>query len=330
MAINKRWALVGASVLHNLCIYAFVCVCVCVLCVCVCVCVYCVCVCVCVCTVCVCTVCVCLCVLCVCVLCVCVLCVCVYCVCVYCVCVCVCTVCVCVYCVCVCVCVLCVCVLCVCVCVCVYCVCVCVLCVCVLCVCVCTVCVCVLCVCVCVCVYCVCVCVYCVCVCVLCVCVCTVCVCTVCVCVCVWMTPYLQFSFKLYDIKCGKDREEDAWFGQGRTNHTVHIVYVYTTTEHIILASFLSLHSLYRKNCALHYLANGLQRICLHHRDRYRSVTQAYNFCAETHLGGGDTSGFVSPWPPLLERSLRLPVAVPFLGKAHEDSDHTAMIAVVN
>ena len=41
-------------------------------------------------------------------------------------------------------------------------------------------------------------------------------------------------------------------------------------------------------------------------------------------------SAFVSPWPPLLERSLRLPVAVPFLGKAHEDSDHTAVIAVVH
>ena len=41
-------------------------------------------------------------------------------------------------------------------------------------------------------------------------------------------------------------------------------------------------------------------------------------------------SAFVSPWLPLLERSLRLPVAVvPFLGKAHEDSDHTAVIAVV-
>ena len=34
-------------------------------------------------------------------------------------------------------------------------------------------------------------------------------------------------------------------------------------------------------------------------------------------------SAFVSP---LLERSVRLPVAVPFLGKAHEDSDHTAVI----
>ena len=35
-------------------------------------------------------------------------------------------------------------------------------------------------------------------------------------------------------------------------------------------------------------------------------------------------------WPPLLERSLRLPVAVPFFGKAHEDSDHTAVITVVH
>ena len=35
-------------------------------------------------------------------------------------------------------------------------------------------------------------------------------------------------------------------------------------------------------------------------------------------------------WPPLLERSLRLLVAVPFLGKAHENSDHTAVIAVVH
>ena len=54
---------------------------------------------------------------------------------------------------------------------------------------------------------------------------------------------------------------------------------------------------------------------------------------AESHLGRGDMSAFVSPygrWPPLLERSLRLPVAVPFLGKAHEDSDNTAVMAVVH
>ena len=51
------------------------------------------------------------------------------------------------------------------------------------------------------------------------------------------------------------------------------------------------------------------------------------NVGAETHLGGEDMSAFVSP----LARALsRLPVAVPFLGKAHEDSDHTAVIAVVH
>ena len=39
-------------------------------------------------------------------------------------------------------------------------------------------------------------------------------------------------------------------------------------------------------------------------------------------------SAFVSPLVAIaeLERSVRLPVAVPFLGKAHEDSDHTAVI----
>ena len=39
---------------------------------------------------------------------------------------------------------------------------------------------------------------------------------------------------------------------------------------------------------------------------------------------------FVSPWLPMLERSLRLPVAVPFLEQAHEDSDHTAVTAVIH
>ena len=34
--------------------------------------------------------------------------------------------------------------------------------------------------------------------------------------------------------------------------------------------------------------------------------------------------------PPLLECSLRLPLAVQPLGNAHEDSDHTAMIAVIH
>ena len=43
------------------------------------------------------------------------------------------------------------------------------------------------------------------------------------------------------------------------------------------------------------YLRNGLRGICLHRRDRYHAVTQAYNFGTETHLGGGDTSTFVLP-----------------------------------
>ena len=48
---------------------------------------------------------------------------------------------------------------------------------------------------------------------------------------------------------------------------------------------------------------------------------------AETHLGGGDMSAFVSPLATIARALHRLPVAVLFLGKAHEDSDHTAVIA---
>ena len=51
---------------------------------------------------------------------------------------------------------------------------------------------------------------------------------------------------------------------------------------------------------------------------------------AETHLGGGDMSAFVSPLAAIARALHRLPVAVPFLGTAHEDSDHTAVIAVVH
>ena len=40
-------------------------------------------------------------------------------------------------------------------------------------------------------------------------------------------------------------------------------------------------------------------------------------------------SAFVSPLAAMMTRALsRIPVAVPFLGKAHEDSDRTAVIAV--
>ena len=77
-------------------------------------------------------------------------------------------------------------------------------------------------------------------------------------------------------------------------------------------------------------------RICYLTCDLYCTLGMAYKdsdytvVITETHLGGGDTSAFVSPWPPLLVRSLRLPVAVTFLAKAHEDSDHMAVIAVVH
>ena len=50
----------------------------------------------------------------------------------------------------------------------------------------------------------------------------------------------------------------------------------------------------------------------------------------EAHLGGGDMSAFVSPLAAIARVLSRLPVAVPFLGKAHEDYDHTAVIAVVH
>ena len=49
----------------------------------------------------------------------------------------------------------------------------------------------------------------------------------------------------------------------------------------------------------------------------------------ETHLGGGDMA-FVSPLAAIARALSRLPVAVPFLGKVHEDSDHTAVMAVVH
>ena len=41
-------------------------------------------------------------------------------------------------------------------------------------------------------------------------------------------------------------------------------------------------------------------------------------------------SDFVSPLAAIARALHRLPVAVPFLGKAHEDSDRTAVIAVVH
>ena len=41
-------------------------------------------------------------------------------------------------------------------------------------------------------------------------------------------------------------------------------------------------------------------------------------------------SAFVLPLVAIAQALSRLPVAVPFLGKAHKDSDHTAVVAVVH
>ena len=41
-------------------------------------------------------------------------------------------------------------------------------------------------------------------------------------------------------------------------------------------------------------------------------------------------SAFVSPLAAIARALHQLPVAVPFVGKGHEDSDHTAVIAVVH
>ena len=51
---------------------------------------------------------------------------------------------------------------------------------------------------------------------------------------------------------------------------------------------------------------------------------------SKTHLGGGNTSAFVMPSLPLLEHSLRFPLAVQLLEMAHKDSDHMAVIAVIH
>ena len=61
------------------------------------------------------------------------------------------------------------------------------------------------------------------------------------------------------------------------------------------------------------------------------AVTQNQNNCAETHFGGRDMNAFVSPLAAIARAlSSTSGGSIPFLGKAHEDSDHTAVIAVVH
>ena len=79
-------------------------------------------------------------------------------------------------------------------------------------------------------------------------------------------------------------------------------------------------------------LPNGLQRFWLHCRDRYDAVTQNQNNCAVIHLGGRDTSAFVIP-SAAIARSLSLTLvgnASTVLWRPHKDSDHTAVIAIVD
>ena len=59
-------------------------------------------------------------------------------------------------------------------------------------------------------------------------------------------------------------------------------------------------------------------------------MTQSYNNCAETHLGGGDTSAFVVPSAAIARSLSSTLVAGTVIRRAHKDSDHTAVIAVVH
>ena len=56
----------------------------------------------------------------------------------------------------------------------------------------------------------------------------------------------------------------------------------------------------------------------------------AHNNCAEIHLGGGDTMAFVVPSAAIAWLFSSTLVASTVIRRAHKDSDHTAVIAVVH
>ena len=58
-------------------------------------------------------------------------------------------------------------------------------------------------------------------------------------------------------------------------------------------------------------------------------MTQTYNNCAETHLGGGVMSPFVSPLSTIARAHDPTVVGIIALRKAHEGSVHIIVIAVV-
>ena len=55
-------------------------------------------------------------------------------------------------------------------------------------------------------------------------------------------------------------------------------------------------------------------------------MTQTCNSCAETHLGGGDTSTSVVPLAAIAQVLSLTFVGSTAFRKAHEDSDHTVAI----
>ena len=55
-----------------------------------------------------------------------------------------------------------------------------------------------------------------------------------------------------------------------------------------------------------------------------------HNNCAETHFGGGDTGAFVVPSAAIARSLSSTSGGSTVLRKAHKDSDHTAVIAVVH
>ena len=68
----------------------------------------------------------------------------------------------------------------------------------------------------------------------------------------------------------------------------------------------------------------------LHCRDRYDTVTQNQNNCAETYLGDGDTNAFVVPSAAIARLRSSTLAASTVLRRPHKDSDHTAAIAIVH
>ena len=71
-------------------------------------------------------------------------------------------------------------------------------------------------------------------------------------------------------------------------------------------------------------------RFWLHSRDHSRALTQMYNFGAETPLSAGVMSAFVFSMAAIVQALASTFVGSTALRKAHEDSEYTAMNAVMH